>query len=98
RYSAGITYHGPNNEYNRPAFAVVSAAARLPVGQRNTWIELSGYNLTGAYDKPYYDYFGGVPVPLVNGTAGAKRGTLGPVYGANVGPTTVLLTLHHRFS
>jgi hypothetical protein len=96
-YRAGVTYHGPNNEYNRPAFAVVSATVRVPIDQRSTWIELAGYNLTGAYDQPYYDYFGGTPVPLVNGTFGAKAGILGPSYGGNVGPPTVHVTLHHRF-
>jgi hypothetical protein len=74
-------YYGANNAYNRPAFGVMSPTLRVPLS-RTAWLQLAGDNLTGAYDKPYYDAFGGVPVPLVDGKLGA-------IDGVNVGPTTV---------
>jgi hypothetical protein len=85
-YRLGLTYYGSNNAYDRPAFAVASATLRVPLS-REAWVQLAADNLTGAYDKPYYDAFGGVPVPLVNGRLGA-------IDGANVGPTTIRLSVH----
>jgi TonB dependent receptor/Carboxypeptidase regulatory-like domain/TonB-dependent Receptor Plug Domain len=85
-YRLGLTYYGANNAYNRPAFGVVSATVRVPLS-RTAWLQLAGDNLTGAYDKPYYDAFGGVPVPLVDGKLGA-------IDGVNVGPTTVRVSIH----
>jgi hypothetical protein len=90
----GVTYYGPNNQFNEPAFGVVQASVRVPAGAR-TWIGVSAYNLTGAYDAPYYGHFGGVPVALINGSFGASRGYLGPTPSLNVGPTTVSLSVHY---
>lgn len=84
-YRLGLTYYGAGNAYNHPAFAVVSGTVRVPLS-RTAWLQLAADNLTGAYDKPYYDAFGGVPVPLVDGHLGA-------IDGVNVGPTTVRLSI-----
>jgi outer membrane receptor protein involved in Fe transport len=94
--NVGVTYFGPNNSYNRPAFAVISASLRARLG-RGLTLQLSGDNLTGVYDKPFYDYFGGIPVPLVNGAHGATSGNLGITDGGNYGPATVRLVLRHDF-
>lgn len=86
--SLGTLYYGPNNAYNRPPFADVSASFRLRLGPRAQF-QLSGENLTGAYAQPYQDAFGGVPVVLANRAAGATTGYLGATAGLNLGPPTV---------
>ncbi len=92
----GLTYYGPNNSYNRPAFGVVSAAVRLPLA-RDVALQLSGDNLTGAYDQGYFGYFDGVSVPLVNGAHGAKTGYVGATDGGNYGPATLRASLQMKF-
>ncbi len=92
----GLTYYGPNNSYNRPAFGVVSAAVRLPVAP-DIALQLSGDNLTGAYDQGYFGYFDGVAVPLVNGAHGAKTGYVGATDGGNYGPETLRASLQLKF-
>jgi hypothetical protein len=86
---AGFTYFGPNNQYNQPAFGVLSASVRVPFSARD-WLQLSGDNLTNIYGAPFEAQFGGVPVPLVNGK-------LGIVDGPNVGPPMFRLDYHHAF-
>ena len=89
----GLTYFGPNNTYNDPAFAVMSATIRYALTKRGS-LQLSAYNLTQAYATPYYQFFAGTPVPLVNGSHGATSGTLGTTEAGNIGPATyrILLT------
>lgn len=82
----GVNYVGPNNPYNRPAFAILSAGASLQVGS-GTSLELSAWNIADVYSESWEDVYSGVPVPLVNGKLGA-------IDGGNVGPPTVTLTLH----
>jgi hypothetical protein len=78
--------YGANNQFNRSAFGVLSASARVAISKRS-WLQISGDNLTNAYAQPYEDYFGGVPVPLVNGK-------LGVTDGSNVGPMTLRFSYH----
>jgi outer membrane receptor protein involved in Fe transport len=85
-YLLGVTYFGPNNTYNQPAFGVVNASARWQLA-KHTSLALTGYNLTGAYNDRFFTLFGGVPVPLVNGALGATA-------GINVGPANFHLILH----
>jgi outer membrane receptor protein involved in Fe transport len=85
----GVTYYGPDNSFNQPAFGVVNASFRWQI-DKHTSLQVSGYNLTSAYNTPYAILNGGVPVPLINGMVGA-------VPGLNVGPTRALLTLKHEF-
>ena len=92
----GITYFGPNNGYNQPAFEVVSAALRAPLAP-NISLQLTGDNLTGAYDKGYFGYFDGVPVPLVNGAHGATKGYVGTTDGGTYGPATFRASLRYDF-
>ena len=89
RFVAGLTYFGSNNGFNEPAFEVLSASVRLPLGKQTTLL-LSGDNLTGAYDKPYVGLFDGMGVPLVNGL-------LGQVTSGEYGPATFRLTIHYDF-
>jgi len=83
---AGYTYFGSNNSFNQPAFGVLSASVRLPLSAQS-WVQLSGDNLTNVYSQPYAALLAGVPVPLINGK-------LGVVAGSNYGPPTLQLTLH----
>lgn len=85
-YLLGLTYFGNNNTYNQPAFAVVNASAQWQIA-KHTALQLTGYNLTGTYASPFFTLFGGIPVPLVDGTLGATA-------GINVGPTTFHIILH----
>jgi len=86
----GVTYYGPNNTYNNPAFGVVSGTLRYQVTKRGS-IQFSGYNITQAYATPYEVFFGGIPVPLVNGIHGATSGNLGTTDSGNIGPATYRL-------
>ncbi len=95
RYSLGVLYYGPNNAFNRPPFADVSAAARLPLGRRAS-LEIAGDNLTSAYAQPYIDAFGGNPVVLANRSAGATTAYLGATAGFNLGPPTVHAELRYE--
>jgi hypothetical protein len=94
RYALGVLYYGPNNAFNRPPFADVSATARLPLGTRAS-LEIAGDNLTNAYAQPYMDAFGGIPVVLANRSAGATSAYLGATTGFNLGPPTVRLDLRY---
>lgn len=89
----GVTYYGSNNSYNNPAFGVVSSTIRVPVSKSSS-IQLSIFNLTNAYAQPYFNFFGGIPVPLVNGSHGISTGNLGIIESGNVGPATLRLSFH----
>ncbi|MBC5803406.1 MAG: TonB-dependent receptor, partial [Candidatus Eremiobacteraeota bacterium] len=91
----GLTYYGPNNSFNRPAFGVASAAVRVPLAP-NASLQFSGDNLTGAYNQAYFGYFDGVPIPLVNGAHGAKTGYVGTTDGGNYGPATLRASLQYK--
>lgn len=85
-----VTYYGPNNTFNNPAFGVVSGTLRYQINKGGS-LQFSGYNITQAYSTPYYDFFGGVPVPLVNGSHGATAANLGTTESGNIGPATYRL-------
>ncbi len=91
----GVTYFGPNNSYNRPAFGVVSGALRIPLTPAMS-LQLTADNLTGAYSNPYFGYFDGIPVPLVNGAHHAAGPAFGVTDGGNYGPTTARLSLQYH--
>jgi len=82
----GITYYGPNNQYNEPAFGVVNASFRQPITKRAA-LQLSVSNLTNAYSAFQYNIYGGIPAPLVNGQLGYTAGNV-------IGPSTTSLLLH----
>ena len=82
-----MTYYGPNNSYNEPAFGVVNASFRQPL-TRNSSLQLSVDNLTGTYDRIYYNFSGtAVAAPLKNGLLGYTPANV-------IGPTTARLILH----
>ncbi|MBV8580601.1 MAG: TonB-dependent receptor [Candidatus Eremiobacteraeota bacterium] len=96
-YNLGVTYYGPNNGFNQPAFEIVSAAARFLLS-KDTTLTITGDNLFGTYGSAFASYMDGVPVPLANGLfAHATTGYLGVTRGSNYGPTTVRIALRHRF-
>jgi outer membrane receptor protein involved in Fe transport len=82
----GVQYYGSNNPYNVPAFATMNASLRYYVA-RNASVQFSVQNLTGAYNGRYSEWFGGMPIPFVNGQQGVT--TL-----FTQGPTTWRLNLH----
>ena len=87
-FLAGVTYYGPNNSYNEPAFGVVTVSYNQPLAPRAS-LQFSIYNLTNAYPNMYFLFFGGTPIntPLINGLEGGAN-------AQNVGPSTARITLH----
>ena len=86
-FLAGITYYGPNNSYNEPAFEVVTVSYDQPLTRRAS-LQLSIYNLTNTYPKFYSEPLNSpIQTPLANGQVGQ--------IGANfIGPSIARLTLH----
>lgn len=89
-FLAGMTYYGPNNSYNEPAFEVVTVSYNQPLTRR-TSLQLSIYNLTNAYPAiyslPQTAPGVGILTPLANGQLGWGTADV-------VGPSTARLTLH----
>jgi hypothetical protein len=82
----GMTYYGPNNAYNNPAFEVVNSSYTYPFTKQVS-LQLSVFNLTGAYDAFQYNIYGGIPTPLKNGNLGYTAGNV-------IGPSSLSLMLH----
>ncbi len=82
----GITYYGPNNAYNEPAFGVVNMSFRQPI-TKHASLQLAITNVTDAYSSFQYNIYGGIPTPLVNGQLGYTAGNV-------IGPSTASLVLH----
>ena len=70
--NANLTYYGPNNSLNEPAFAALGATLRVPLMQ-NMSFQISGDNLTNKYSGVWPNYGAGVPIPLVNGQFAATQ-------------------------
>jgi outer membrane receptor protein involved in Fe transport len=85
-FLTGITYYGPNNAYNEPAFGVVNASFKQPI-TKHASLQLAASNLTNAYSSFQYNIYGGIPTPLVNGQLGYTAGNV-------IGPSTTSLILH----
>jgi hypothetical protein len=85
-YLLGATYFGNNNSYDAPAFFVLSASARFPLN-KNMNVQVTCDNLTGTLSARAANLFGGLPVPLVNGTVGVTT-------GFNIGPPVWHLILN----
>jgi outer membrane cobalamin receptor len=85
-FLTGVTYYGPNNSYNEPAFGVVNASFRQPI-TKHAYLQLAVANLTSAYSAFQYNIYGGVPTPLVNGQLGYTAGNV-------IGPSNTSLLLH----
>jgi hypothetical protein len=85
----GVTYYGPNNGYDQPAFGVVNASLRQQITK---WVSLTlaATNITSAYSDYTFNDLGGVPTPLVNGSLAQSP-------GPTVGPSTASLTLRFDF-
>ena len=86
-FLAGMTYYGPNNSYNVPAFEVVTVSYDQPLTRRAS-LQLSIYNLTNTYPNLYF-FYGGTKLftPLANGQRGL-------VDGNTIGPAIARLSLH----
>jgi hypothetical protein len=103
-YNLGLTYIGPNNAYNVPPFAVVSANARWSITNHGTSLQLSADNLTNAYAHPYSGFFNGIPLPLVNGaqqinplTGSYQPAPFATTPQGNYGPASFRLILMQDF-
>jgi hypothetical protein len=86
----GVTFYGNNNSYNVPPFGILSGTVRFPIAKAGS-LQLSVFNITGAYSNSWTTMFGGINVPLVNGSHGISTGNLGVVEAGNVGPATFRL-------
>jgi outer membrane receptor protein involved in Fe transport len=69
----GATYFGPNNPYSRPAFFVLSAGIREPLGSHLA-LQLTANNLNGVYDQLWANQEGGVPAVLAPECVGKYGG------------------------
>lgn len=103
-YNVGLTYFGNNNSFNEPPFFVLSANVRLKLNDHGTSLQLSGDNLTGAYDNPYAGFFNGIPLPLIKGATQTSLTTGAPVpvgfaatAAGNYGPTSYRIILTQNF-
>jgi hypothetical protein len=91
----GANYYGPNNDYFRKAFFVLTASARREIFPHWT-VEASAFNLGNLYNGLLQASFfqtkdgNGVPVALANKTLGLAPGGV-------VGPRTLKLTLTRTF-
>jgi hypothetical protein len=68
----GLTYYGPNNTYNVPAFGVMNATYRFDVAPQ-TSLQISDDNVLGAYANPWVQVGTGIPAPLVTGQIGLRN-------------------------
>jgi hypothetical protein len=84
----GLTYYGPNNTYNVPAFFAATATLRQPI-DRSTSVQLSADNLFGANASTFVRYAAGIPAPLANGGIGLRQ-------AVPYGPTTLRMFMLRR--
>jgi hypothetical protein len=86
----GVIYYGPNNTFNEPAFEVTRATLRVPLHNRNTYIQLAVDNLFNI-NPEIFD---------VN-SAGVGAVAIGNYYEATnlkgYGPRNIHLVLAHNF-
>ena len=87
RLSFGATYYGNNNSYNVPAFLIWNGGVKYPLGKSGASVQLSAYNVFGAYASLFDKPFQGIPTPLANGQ-------LNYTVQQNVGPPSAKLTFH----
>lgn len=85
----GLTYYGPNNTYNVPAFAVMNATYRLNIAPQTT-LQFSGDNVLGSYPDPWITAGAGIPAPLVGGQTGLRN-------AVPMGPSALHIQLERRF-
>jgi hypothetical protein len=85
-FLTGLTYYGPNNAYDEPAFGVVNLSFKVPIAKHAS-LQYTISNLTNAYSSFQYNIYGGIPTPLVNGQIGYTAGNV-------IGPSTMSLLLH----
>ncbi len=60
------TYYGHNNSLNQPAFGILGATVRAPLGN-GVSLQISGDNLTNQFANVWPVFGGGVPIPLAGG-------------------------------
>jgi hypothetical protein len=70
--NVNLTYYGHNNSLNEPAFTVLGATVRAPLGNGMSF-QISGDNLTNKYSAIWPTYGTGVPIPLANGDFAATQ-------------------------
>jgi outer membrane receptor protein involved in Fe transport len=85
----GLTYYGPNNTYNVPAFGVMNATYRFTLAGQTT-LQISDDNVLGAYAHPWIQGGAGIPAPLVTGQVGLRN-------AVPFGPSAIHLQLERRF-
>ncbi|HET6894625.1 MAG TPA: TonB-dependent receptor [Candidatus Baltobacteraceae bacterium] len=88
-FALGLTYYGPNNTYNVPAFGVMNATYRFNLAPQ-TSLQISDDNVLGAYANPWVQQTAGIPAPLVTGQLGLRN-------AVPFGPSAVHLQIERRF-
>lgn len=91
-YQLDATYFGSNNSYSWPAFFVLSAGVREPVGS-HLFIQVTGDNLTGQHDQLWTDQLGGIAAPLAPECVGKYGSPLATAEGATCSGLANLLGL-----
>lgn len=72
RASIGALYLGANNAYGSGGFATLNANLEISAGNRGK-LQFSVENLTDALDRPLPLAYGGIGVPLANGSVGPSN-------------------------
>jgi outer membrane receptor protein involved in Fe transport len=70
--NVNLTYYGPNNSLNAPAFTVLGATLRAPLIPGMT-LQISGDNLTNQHSNVWPAFGSGLPIALANGQFAATQ-------------------------
>ncbi len=88
--NAGMIYYGPNNTFNEPAFEITRGTIRVPLHNKNSYVQLAVDNIFNI-NAEIFDVAGsGVVSPAINGqfvTTNLK----------GYGPRNIHLVLAHNF-
>lgn len=73
--NVNLTYYGHNNSLNEPAFTVLAASLRAPLGNGLS-LQVSGDNLSNQYTGVWPVFGGGLFVPLATGQSAATMANI----------------------
>ncbi len=86
----GMIYYGPNNTFNEPAFEITRATVRVPIHDRNSYVQLAVDNLFNINPEIFDIAGSGIGNQAINGqfvTTNLK----------GYGPRNIHLVLVHNF-
>jgi Carboxypeptidase regulatory-like domain/TonB-dependent Receptor Plug Domain len=88
--SAGMIYYGPNNTFNEPAFEITRGTIRVPIHNKNNYVQLAVDNIFNINPEIFDIEGSGLTSPAINGqiiTTNLK----------GYGPRNIHLVLVHNF-